>query len=150
MSIYFTYQFVNIRPFLHCAVPLGPALSKYMLSNIKLSQSTSKEVSRPNRENNIIPSLFGILISQSFPQTKASRVSGVIEHRESPKVLPLQLNADSDDTVLRGIARQSRAMVESMGYFSACVFHHIKISKLPPELSKFSSKYMSSSDFGSV
>uniref|UniRef100_A0A453FE10 Uncharacterized protein n=1 Tax=Aegilops tauschii subsp. strangulata TaxID=200361 RepID=A0A453FE10_AEGTS len=36
------------------------------------------------------------------------------------------------------------------GYFSACVLHQIKISKLSSVLSKFSSKYMCSSDFGSV
>ena len=46
------------------------------------------------------PSLFGILISQSFPQTKASSASGLNEVRVPPRTLPPQLKADSDDTVL--------------------------------------------------
>jgi len=68
--------------------------------------------------------------NQSFPHTRASNISGVRELLASPSILPPRLKADSEDTVLRGIARKSHAIVESTGYFSACVFHHIKISKL--------------------
>jgi len=59
--------------------------------------------------------------NQSFPHTRASNISGVRELLASPSILPPRLKADSEDTVLRGIARKSRAIVESTGYFSACL-----------------------------
>lgn len=72
----------------------------------------------------IIPSAPGILIkgslaliNQSFAQMRASSISGVNELRVSPSILPPQLNADSEDTVLRGIARKSLAIDDNTGNF---------------------------------
>ena len=62
-------------------------------------------------------SIIFSMYSQSFPHTKASNVSGVSELLASPSNLPPKLKADSEDTVLRGIARKSRAMVDSIGNF---------------------------------
>ena len=86
---------------------------------------------------------------QFFPHTKASNISGVSELLESPRILPPRLKADSEGTVLRGITRKSRAMVDKTENFSACAFHQAKMSKFSISPTQSSSKYMSISDFGS-
>lgn len=67
----------------------------------------------------VIPSVLGSLVvkSQSLAQTNASSISGVSELLWSPRILFPQLEADSDDTMLKGIARKSRAIAASTRYF---------------------------------
>src|SRR6185295_334745 len=103
--------------------------------------------SQPQSESSSLP---GSLYSQSLTQTRASRVSGVIELRLSLRIRPLKLNADSEDTVLNGIARKSRAMVDRTGYLSLFVFHQLKILNFSSSLTCSSSIYASSSDLSMI
>jgi hypothetical protein len=68
------------------------------------------------------------LIQPIFTANKNFKSFGVIELRVSPRIWPPQLNVNSEETVLKGIARKSRAIVDNAGYLSAFVFHHLKIS----------------------
>ena len=54
------------------------------------------------------------------------------------------------DTMLNGIARKSRAMVDRTGYLSLFVFHQLKISKFSSSLTRSSSIYASSSDLSMI
>ena len=65
----------------------------------------------------------------------------------SLRIRPLKLNADSDETVLSGIAKKSRAIADSTGYLLEFVFHQVRISNLSSGLTGGSSRYASSSDF---
>ena len=80
------------------------------MSLAKLNRDTIPLLSEQN-------SGFLVLNSQSFVQTRVSSISGVSELLWSPRILPLQLKVDSDDTVLRGIARKSLAIADSTGKF---------------------------------
>jgi hypothetical protein len=73
---------------------------------VKNILTTSKEM----EENGTRTSETFGMNSQSLAQTNACSISEVNELLVSPSILPPQLNADSDATVLRGIARKSRAI----------------------------------------
>ena len=83
-------------------------VNRYTSSPPLVTNNVLTCASQPQSESSSLP---GSLYSQSLTQTRASRVSGVIELRLSLRIRPLKLNADSEDTVLNGIARKSRAMV---------------------------------------
>ena len=87
-----------------------------------------------------LPSLVGYLYNQSLQQTRASRVCGVIELRLSLRIRPPKLNVDSEETMLSGIARTSRAIADNTGYLLEFVFHQVKISKFSSSLTGCSSK----------
>ena len=99
-----------------------------------------------NRCSDVIPSPSEqssgslVLYNQSFPQTRASSISGASELLWSPRILPPKLKADSDDTVLRGIARKSRAIAERTGNFTALLLHQDRTSKSSMLFSGSSSK----------
>ena len=87
-----------------------------------------------------LPSLVGYLYNQSLQQTRTLRVCGVIELRLSLRIRPPKLNADSEEMVLSGIARTSRAIADITGYLLEFVFHQVKISKFSSSLTGGSSK----------
>ena len=88
-----------------------------------------------------------VLNSQSLAHTSASSISGISELLRSPRILSPKLKADSDETVLRGIARKSGTIVDNTGNLSDLLFHHVRISKSSLSPSSGSSKYVSISDF---
>jgi hypothetical protein len=87
------------------------------------------------------------LYNQSFTQTSASIISEFRELLVSPIILPPQLKADSEATVLSGIARKSWAIDDNIGNFLAFIFHQANIPKSSLSCSVSSSRYIFNSDF---
>jgi hypothetical protein len=79
--------------------------------------------------------------------TRHSSVSGVIELRLSARMRPPALKADSEGTMLKGIANKSHAIAKSTGYLFAFILHQLRISNISYVLTNSSSKYASRSDF---
>ena len=75
-------------------------------------------------------------INQSLVQIRASRVSGESEVLSLPRILPAALNADSEDTVLTGIARKSLAIKDKTGYASEFFFNYARTLKFSSDLTK--------------
>jgi hypothetical protein len=69
-----------------------------------------------------------------FAHTNASRVSGERDVRLLPSILPAQLKADSEDTVLTGIDKKSLAIKDRIGYASEFFFHQARTLKFSPSL----------------
>ena len=91
--------------------------------------------------------LFFFKGNQSPVVIKASTTSGSKAARVSSITLPPTLNADSDATVVAGIARISRAILLRIGNFGLFAFHQPSMSKSSFLGNTGSSKYDCNSDF---
>ena len=83
--------------------------------------------------------------SQSLTHISPSKMSGCILLLFSSRIRLLALKACSDATVDTGVVRMSRAIMHSVGKRSVLLFHHCKMSSLSSSITKFASKYLTSS-----
>ena len=107
--------------------------------------------------NSMSMSLIDLLSSlstegnQSFIQRRVSTVSEAKEERVLSTILRPQLKADSDATVVTGIAKISRAIFARIGNLGPLSFHQCNISNesslFLSKGNKVSSKYCSNYDF---